>query len=735
MLIANFITENIIGAGIWIVSGIYHVAAWAFEIFLILASGRLLDPEVYDRMLQNFYVVLGIVMLFIVAFGLLKGMVSPDDQKKSATTIRKMVINLVIACISIALLPLVFSFAFDFQDAVIMNNNTFGKFFGYGDINTGDDPLEDNNVEQVKSGAFQIVNGVFTAFFNVNLDSDVCESVVKDTEDTKPKQKLVLCQDAVEGENESYSETVLKVNKTGSFGSYGDYSKNVDEGEIDFNFLLNLVAGLLLIYVGVSYCFDMGVRLVKLVFYQLIGPIPIFLSVIPEGKMNGAFKQWGKITLTCYLEVFVRIFAFYFCLFLCQEMLKSEFLTTGVYDYGIFLGLLAQAFILMGVVMFMRQAPKLFSDITGIDSGNMKLGLKQKMADGGLFAAGALVGGGVTALTRNATNAWQNNKGKGIMRGVNTVRSALAGGVSGAVRSGKAGWSAKSGADMKNAASTGASGAVNARDRRASYKASHGNNLAGVALGHAKDSWQSITEWAGTSVGDSKLGYYTTAAQSTASFNDISEGVYKKKKEYQDQSSIVKAFEGHEKIAEYRNNAARLKELNAQLAQATGADRANIQNEINTLNAAQTALNNDAGFSQDYTNYLREKTTLVNMQKNDSMKKRDVIANAATRLAVDQKHNYADNSDLVAAYEKAIKDSFNLQDLNNLSSLTDDEQKIVTALRNGTAIDDTWITRDNIVKVQDTLDKANINRQHTKAIKEREHIVNTGNRSTEKKDK
>lgn len=417
----DWIPEGIIGIGIWLVSGVYTVASWAFEVFLILASGRLIDNSSYDIIIQNFYVVLGIIMLFIISFSLLKGMVSAEESKKSATTIRKMVVNLIVASIVIALLPLIFSFAFDFQDAFITNNNTLGKFFSYGNVGSDDSPISEDNIQRVYSGAFKIVNGVYTAFFNVNVESDTCQKAIEAEKANNPNMlaidELDVCQRTVEGEKENFKDTMEYVEAKGNFYSYGDFNKKAYDGEIDFNFLLSLLAGFLLLYVGISYCFDMGLRLVKLVFYQLVGPIPIFLSVIPEGKMSGALKQWVKVTLTCYLEVFVRIFAFYFCLFLCREMLKSKFLTSQLYDYNILLALLAQAFILMGIVMFMRQAPKLFSDITGIDSGNMKLGLKNKLKDGGFFglskaaAAAASLGvahGNPFALIRGWKNGWKN---------------------------------------------------------------------------------------------------------------------------------------------------------------------------------------------------------------------------------------------------------------------------------------------------------------------------------------
>ena len=58
----------------------------------------------------------------------------------------------------------------------------------------------------------------------------------------------------------------------------------------------------------------------------------------------------------------------------------------------------------------MRQAPKLLSDLFGFGDGDMKLGIKDKLKAGGAFAMGAAIGGGATALTRNAVNAWGNIK-------------------------------------------------------------------------------------------------------------------------------------------------------------------------------------------------------------------------------------------------------------------------------------------------------------------------------------
>lgn len=764
MLILGAISESIVSAGIWIVSGIYHVAAFTFELFLILASGQLLDAASYELIITNFYVVLGIIMLFVLAFAMLKGMVNPDDNKQGTSTVKKVIINLITSAIIMAVLPTIFTFAFDFQTSFIMNQNTIGKFFGYGSDGTNDDPSSKTNLEKVQQGAYQIVNGVYTAFFNVNGNSEDCEGSY-DSE----KERFEACQANMESEDEAtfsypdgsydkgehtFEETMQYVDQTGSFGAYSAFAGNADEGAIEFNFLLSLIGGLLLIYVAVSFCFDMAVRLVKLVFFQLIAPIPVFFRIMPEGKLSGVFNTWTKKTVACYLEVYIRIFVFYFCVFLCNEMLKADFLNNEIYQYGFFLALLAKAFILMGIITFMRQAPKLLSEVLGIDSGNMSLGIKDKLAAGGAFTAGAILGGGATTLVRNAVSAGSNIKNKwGETKGIrgkagliaSGIASTVAGSASGAVRSVKGGIGAKSFGDMKNAAGAGAAKAVGARDKRAAYKASHGGTTWGVISGHASDQLQSVKEWAGIGIGDANLGYYATAAQATDSFNSMSESTYKKKQEYADQNSKVKAL------------------------------KARLDSDDELIRTGQGGNLSQPERTQLELQFKREKAALDKLQRTMATKKKDVVSIAATKLAVDQKVNYSDNGEIREAYERAIHEGFGAENFqsvigsetiqrtvqidgknvtknfrvvsyvsknkntgaleNRTFEMDENTTQIFDAMIAGREVNETWINEGNVIRVQDAIDKANIERQHIKAVKEREHIVKTGNRPTDKKDK
>ena len=491
--------DHIIGVLIFLVSNIYHIAAWAFEVFLVLSTGQILDSEKYSLIIQNFYIVLGVVLLFFLSFSLLKGIVDPDDNKQGGSVIKTSIINLVTSVIMLALLPTIFGFLYDFQTSFITKYNVIGRFFGYGNLGTPTSTKDTDYIcqmdnESIKQGAFQITNGVFTAFFNVN--SEKCSTKVNSLESLKNCKNDVTPKDDIlfitwSSSRPSFYETVGRVDRNGFFSSYIDFSTNVREGDISFNFILSLIAGLLLIYVGISYSLDMALRMVKLVFYQIIAPIPIFARVVPDGPLKGSFEKWLKIVLACYLEVYIRILSFYFVVYLCVAMLDSSYIGNIFLCFNPVVGLLTRAFLLMGMVMFMKQAPKLIGDATGLDTGNMKLGIREKLKDGGFFAAGAAVGSSITAGVRNFTNARKNGESKWKAFG-----SAIGGGAAGIYHGGKAGWSAGSWSDMKSAAGKGAQAVISARDKRAAYKASHPGKY-GVIKGKIDDTKDTIQRWAG----------------------------------------------------------------------------------------------------------------------------------------------------------------------------------------------------------------------------------------------
>ncbi|MDD5865056.1 MAG: hypothetical protein PUD07_00985 [bacterium] len=477
-----------------LVGGIFKLVNFAYRIFLALAENNIFNQEDFSSITANIYKILSIVMLFILSYGILNKIVDPDSNK-SAVDGKKIFTNFIISIILITLCPSIFQFAYGFQSAFLNSEIISGIFTG----NT-------NEVDSIHYGGIYMSVNTFLPFFsptggdsnNVYGKTDI--GVIRATGPNGSSHEFE-CSDEDGDEECSLERATNFALETGSFSVFRAFAKNIYEGEVDFDWFAALIVGGFLVYVMISFCFDMGIRVCKLAFYQIIAPIAIFCMVIP--KMDDIFKKWlsnvGKTFMSSFTRVFIMNLGVYFISLISDFNLFANSTDTG----NGFLNLLAKCFIILGVVAFMRQAPKLLSDLFGFGDGDMKLGIKDKLKAGGAFAAGAAIGGGVTALTRNAVNAFGNfkdaNGGKAKAKAlVKGIGSTVAGGTSGLT---KGLWYAKgagSGKDMKAAAGKAADQSVANRTKRESYKASNPGFM-GTTKAHIKEQIQDIKDWAGIS--------------------------------------------------------------------------------------------------------------------------------------------------------------------------------------------------------------------------------------------
>ena len=473
-----------------LVGSIFKLVNSAYRIFLALAEADIFENAEFDIITKNMYEILSIVMLFALAYGILVKIVDPENSK-SGVDGKKILQKLVMAIVLLALIPSIFSFMFGLQEA-ILESNVLNSIF------TGSSNVGAQNIQN--AGNVMAVNS-FKPFFTPNVNSDVNPEDARGSIRNHTEYGITL------GNNGSYgckkdqctlADVDTFAEKTGDFGFYQAFAANINEGEVDFQWLIALVVGVFLVYAMISFCFDMALRVCKLAFFEIIAPIAIFCNVIP--KMEDVFKKWLSNTTKTFISVFTRIIVMNFGVYLISIIVKNVDL--GLDNPGNwFLNLIAKCFLILGIVMFMRQAPKLLSDLFGFGDGDMKLGIRDKLKSSGAFAAGAAIGAGTTGLVRNTVHGVQNvrdakgfkDKSKAILK---LGGSAVAGTASGFT---KGAWYAKgadSGKDMKNAASQAANKTVENRNKREAYKAAHPGFM-GTTLGHFEDVGDSALKWAG----------------------------------------------------------------------------------------------------------------------------------------------------------------------------------------------------------------------------------------------
>ncbi len=487
----DFIPEFFWKIIISLVGAIFQLVNYTYQVFLFLAETNIFDQSIYHDLTDKIYVILGVVMLFVIAYNILTLVIDPDKNEKGAT-IEKILKNLVTSFIMIILCPSIFNFAFRIQSSILSTNGgIITNFFSDSMQDTG-------GADSIKAGGRRMAVNTFKAFFVPTSENYGIGSKSGNRSYKLPDGTTIDCSSSC-----TLSQAEKAALELGSFGPFNSFAMNIVKDEVEFNWLIALIAGGYLVYVIVSFCFDLAVRACKLALYQIIAPIAIACRIIPN--QEEIFSKWLKAVTKTFLAVFIRIIIMNLGVFLISVFIESDFFS-GCSDCSFGVKLIGYAFIILGIVTFIKQAPKLIDDLFGLGD-DVSLGIKDKLKNASVFTAGAAIGAGTTAMVRNAGHAISNVKnaqgagGKAYALG-RGVLSTFAGAGSGLYHGYRQGANAGNFTEMSAAADKGATATTDARDtreaRRDRYKAAD----KGFIRGHISDWGADVKDWATGGAGE-----------------------------------------------------------------------------------------------------------------------------------------------------------------------------------------------------------------------------------------
>ncbi len=473
---------------------IYGNIAPVFRIFMAISGARLLSSDAYTDIANKVYAIVGVVMLFVLAYAILRAIIDPDQSMKNELG-PQIVKRIVIAVVGLALAPVIFNVMYQGQ-SLFLEHDVLAKIFfrgnsdleinmGQSSVDVGDSsiPIEQNvNVdEQIKHiGGGVTAVSLWQAFFFPSEDSGkTADEIEADPKDYFLSSAAYLgacaglaagavavngvpvigqiasvllgaaaiysCITSVvdgmtaskvsnitNGDSITLSEAYAYAAGGGSFGVFTVFLDNyVDDGDITYLFGLSTIAGAFTLYAFISFSIDMGIRAAKLAYYQIIAPVPLIMQVLPSFKSN--FSQYLKSVVSTFMEVFVRISVVYIVVYIiCHltEMFSSVDALWGNQNLSGIETMLALALLILGLVAFARSAPDFITSSLGIKKGDMKLGIGEKFAKGGGFAAEAVARSGLQTAVQN----WNKGKDKG-QGAFKRLGSAFAGGASAMARS------------------------------------------------------------------------------------------------------------------------------------------------------------------------------------------------------------------------------------------------------------------------------------------------------------
>jgi len=407
----------------WIV---YNLVEQIYQLFLIISQTGIFTSENMQGFASRIYFFLGLLMIFKVSISIVQYILNPDSVKDSKVGASKLLKNVIIILLGIVLIPYAFNAAYNLQKIVLKNNIIGNLILGMND--------SENPADDVNSAGTTMAFTSFKGFFNLNtniantdgstLISGECSALPVDEDGNLNttncnSDEISLLTEFInkDSKNANFTEA-YKTKKVYYFGQM-DFNYQVGDYYLfDYTILISTLAGGFIAYILLMFCIDVAVRNVKLGFLQLIAPIPLIAKVDPK-KGDEVFNKWTKECISTYLDLFIRVAAIYFAIFLISVMMNGTFdIVTGEDTHNIFLDI----FFMIGILSFAKDLPKFIETLTGIKmNGSLSLNPMKNKNLAPLGMAGAMIGAKAANVARGVNKAKlrsNGNKGRMLLGGL-----------------------------------------------------------------------------------------------------------------------------------------------------------------------------------------------------------------------------------------------------------------------------------------------------------------------------
>ena len=325
-----------------------------YHLLINLSSLNIVDAATIKSFSTRIGLILGIFMLFNLAINLLNYIVSPDKVSDKGKGGAKLVLNIVISLVLLVTYNWIFETGYKVQHKIISKQILPQIIFGTS-------PEEDpENVE--------IAYYVFSSMISVNSNVDkegVCqnsyyEGITDECDD--------LLSGLLRNSYQQFEAGVINKDASKLVNAENITAQVDDEYIFDYLFLFSTIVGVIVTLIMFNFCIDIAKRSVKLYFYQIIAPLPIVSNMIP-GKGEEMFKKWYKSCFSTYLDLFIRLIALFFAIFIITTFYGSVINNLPTFEtpiLGIKLVKVLGIFIILGALMFAKELPQLVQDLTGL---------------------------------------------------------------------------------------------------------------------------------------------------------------------------------------------------------------------------------------------------------------------------------------------------------------------------------------------------------------------------------
>ena len=436
-------------------NAVYFLLGIMYQIFFNVASAQLFETETIKNFYGRVQLIIGVFMVFKLAVSILQGIIDPDQFSNPKEGFGNFITRVVVAlALFTVLMPinvpdvenansyekylnnngLLFGTLYSLQDR-ILSGNTLGRLIlgttdgnFESDLDTSGMSEEEAYQEKLGQSSRIFASTILKGFLRINLKPEELRK-----NDLETSQENWYCEVEPGSENadliEGYIQldvepsTLLSGEVLKADCNIGDWLAGVANNTIfdifvgnsrylfSFSWILSFFVGIGVLILFVLFTVDIAIRSIKLSILRLIAPIPIISYIDPKSsKDGGAFSSWVKSLTSTYLDLFLRLAIIYFVIFLIQDMITNGII---INDASGMVGIFSFIFIIIGLLIFAKMAPKFIKDALGVKGGSSGVGLSGLLAgSAALVGGGGLAGAGAAMLTGMSSAAEAAAQGK-----------------------------------------------------------------------------------------------------------------------------------------------------------------------------------------------------------------------------------------------------------------------------------------------------------------------------------
>lgn len=397
---------------------LYSLLDNAYDLVIKLSTAELLKPATIKSLTGNLYIIFGVVAFFRLALLLVNAIIDPEKLNEKGKGLSNIFFRVVGMVILLAVTPFLFEMSYDLQGKLVgadASENIIFKTILGNNANIAS-PKNSNAGKALQNIALSSLITIDKEYLVNDKQCNVGENDCgfypltcvpnNDDEGTCTLQGEYVygdncswpnCQKAVDKYNEMY---VAEDMSPAKLAAYAGTSKKIEvegvEQEVyvyNYMFIITGIVGVAMTYIIISFAIDIAVRMFELIVLEILSPLFIATFVDPKSAQSGPFKNWLSAVGKSYASLYIRL-AIIALMVLLVSIINQSKMFQSMGDVSGW----AKIFMVIGLLIFAKKAPKWIGDMIGIkgDGGLGGLSIGKKL--GGMALAGGLASKGLDKL-------------------------------------------------------------------------------------------------------------------------------------------------------------------------------------------------------------------------------------------------------------------------------------------------------------------------------------------------